>query len=539
MNNSSPEQHDNRLSEELVAYLDGELSHSESESVEARIRQDDRARSELQRFDRVWNALDNLERPTVGDSFTRTTIEMATVEAKKELAHETAMLPMRKRRRWIKIASLATVAALVGFATLAALMPNANRQLYVNLPVIMELDAYSEVRDIDFLRQLDQTSGDWLLAEWEDEVAPRAQALLDQSGASLRERQRYVDSLDAESQADLAGKHRRYQSLTPEMRDELTDWHTRLTNDVDAKELQEVMLAYYAWVSQADEIDQARLRSLDAAARVRRVEDMKRRADARSEWQLSPANAAALRGALDDMADDPQLERQRRKLVDDLMDKWEVPENRRDRFKLPSPRISIKMAMGSAFGDPPAEIVEYRNAIEERLIDALDEPTAGRLRGLPARDRSRRVATWLRMAMRQPQTPDVATLEKFFVSGDFTPDEQQRLLAMPTDQMLDELENMYIREFVGEGGDEREFQRMFGHGNRFGRRPWDERESRPERRGPRGPGDVDGPDGPGKPPRGERPPRSRRPDDEGPRPRGERRPVDRFPEDGLPRRPPN
>lgn len=521
MSTPGPRQHDERLSEELVAYLDGELSTSESESVEVRIGQDEHARSELQKFDRVWNALDGLERATVGDSFTKTTIEMAAVEARKQLAHETMMLPVRKRNRWIKIASLATVAALVGFAAIAALLPSPNRQLYANLPVIMELDAYSEVRDIEFLRLLNATSSDWLLSEWGGEIAPRSEALGELSAASYGDRRKYVESLDADARTDLASKHRRYQSLTPELREELTSWHTRLANDPDAAALQAAMLAYYAWVSREDEVDQARLRSLDAAERVERVESMQRWAERQSEMRLSPANVAALRKALDTAAADPELIRRHQQIVDSLpaFNKLKRSEGRRDRridglraLKRSSPRIAILMVeMATAFGnrdDLTQPITDFRDAVEARLIDALDPETAKRLRAMKQQERSRRLAFWLMASVRRPRTPDVATLEDYFVSGNLSAEDQQRLLAMPKDQMLEELEQLYVREFLGDAEGDREFQQMMqdfmGRGEDRGRR-WGDRGPRgpngPRGEGPRGRGPrIDGPRGMGPPP---------------------------------------
>lgn len=537
MSKSSP-QHDERLSEELVAYLDGELSTAESESVEARIRQDEQARSELQKFDRVWNALDDLQPVTVDESFTRTTIEMAAVEAKKELAHETAMLPVRRRNRWLKIASLATVAALVGFVALATLMPNPNRQLYGNLPVIMELDAYSEVRDIDFLRLLNAESSDWLLAEWGDDVAQRAEAVSAMTSSSFGERRRYVDGLNTDARADLASKHRRYQNLTPETRDELAAWHTRLATDPNAAELQEVMLAYYAWVSQEDEIDQARLRSLDAQARVDLVEEMQRRAERRSEMLLSPTNVAALRRAFNSMADDPKMQKLHSQAVrasealekspfSDQAGRKHIESMRR--LAAANPQLAMRLIiMASGAGrlqNPMGPITDYRDEIEKRLIQALDDSTTERLRSMPERQRRRQLAIWQMVAMRGPRNPDVATLEEYFVSGNLSPDVQQRLLAMPKDQMLHLLEEMYIHDFLGDSEGDRELQQfmrdVFMRG-RFGRGRWGDRDiHRPDERGPRGPGGPpgvrprrEGQRGPGPPP-GDRP---------GP-PRGNRSPI--------------
>lgn len=502
MNPSPTNPSDDPLAEELVAYLDGELSAAECESMERRISDDERARGELQMLDRVWNALDELPRATVDDSFTKTTIEMAALEAEKELVHETAMMPVRRRSRWLKTAGLATAAAIVGFAAIAALTPNPNRQLYANLPVIQQLDAYSEVRDLDFLRLLGSESGSWLLAEWGPEVQGDAAALTQLTSATYGERRSYVEELPAEGRADLAGKHRRYESLTPPMQQELNDWHTTVAAQPDAAELQQAMLAYYAWVSKEDESDQARLRLLAAEPRLERMEQMRSRDLRANLWQLDAANTLALREAIDAMVSDPEITRLHRAMIESLpsTNALKLPDRERDwrlmrlkALKESSPRLAILMIeMAAAWGDrepPIPNFKAYRDAIETRLIDALDETQAARLQEMTPQDRSRQLARWLAVTARRERKPDVATLEEFFVSGNLSPDVQQQLLAMPREQMLEHLERMYIEEFLGEKSLSREFNDfMRGFGRSGERRGWDNRNDR-EQRGERGPGE--------------------------------------------------
>ena len=65
--------HDQQL-EEIVAYLDGELSSEESARVERRLASDEAYRQQLQGIDRAWHALDDLPMATVDDRFSRTTL---------------------------------------------------------------------------------------------------------------------------------------------------------------------------------------------------------------------------------------------------------------------------------------------------------------------------------------------------------------------------------------------------------------------------------------------------------------------------------
>lgn len=504
---NSDGQSDKHLSEELVAYLDGELSASESESVELRIGQDHHARSELQRFDRVWNALDHLPPVTVSDGFTRTTIEMAAVEAKKELAHETHMLPVKRRQRWLKWTALVAAAVVSGFAALAMLLPNPNRDLYINLPVVMQLDAYSEVRDAEFLRLLDAKAGEWLMADWGPEVAGDAEALANLTTASYRQRRAYVDQLSGDDRTQLASQHRRYQSLSGEMRDELQDWHTALATDPHAPQLQKTMLAYYAWLSQQDEIEQASLRSLSANQRLQRVERMHKEQARRSRVSLSSQNSQALRNAIEAMVADPEIVALHRQMIDVLPDVSKLtPRDNHlgyrvealQALKRSSPRLAIFMVtMGSAIHDTPPpfkQIIAFRDATEQRMIAALQPQQVERLQSLDQRRRSQQLARWMYVSSRGQRKPDVATLEEFFVSGSLTEDVQQRLLAMPRDQMLKELEQLYIKEFLGEDSFSREFRELmpeYGPGWRStgrGRRGNAESPPRIEPpRGPRGP----------------------------------------------------
>lgn len=141
------------LDAELVAYLDGELDPAESRRIEELLAKDDQARARLRKLERAWDALDDLPRTTVDESFTRSTVEMIAVKAEQdvdELEHDV----MRRRGRWLLGIGGTAAAALIGFAIVQYAWPDPNRRLVEDLPVLEHLDEYSQVQDIDFLRQL-------------------------------------------------------------------------------------------------------------------------------------------------------------------------------------------------------------------------------------------------------------------------------------------------------------------------------------------------------------------------------------------------
>ena len=107
---------DDPVREQLVAYLDGELPAEEVRQVEQRLRSDEPFRRQLQGLERAWNALDELPRATVDDNFSKTTIEMAAVEAQREVASLTAAMPVRRRRRRVGLLVSGLLAAAAGFA---------------------------------------------------------------------------------------------------------------------------------------------------------------------------------------------------------------------------------------------------------------------------------------------------------------------------------------------------------------------------------------------------------------------------------------
>ncbi len=121
---NSPKSNNDRELEELVAYLDGELQPQPCGAVEKRLSNDDAYLHELQSLDNVWSALDELPQVTVDESFSRSTIEMVTVAAERDVAKRTTWLPVQHRRRLFLFAIVGILAATVGFSATRILVPS-------------------------------------------------------------------------------------------------------------------------------------------------------------------------------------------------------------------------------------------------------------------------------------------------------------------------------------------------------------------------------------------------------------------------------
>ena len=88
------------------------------------------------------------------DSFARTTIELACVQAENDLSQQKSLVAEdsnSKRRWWI---AGAVAAALTGFVLVRGLAAHRNNGLLADLPVIQQANVFSHVANVSFLHQL-------------------------------------------------------------------------------------------------------------------------------------------------------------------------------------------------------------------------------------------------------------------------------------------------------------------------------------------------------------------------------------------------
>jgi anti-sigma factor RsiW len=147
---------DASLEEQLVAYLDGELDTAASRRIEELLADDPKVRLTLQRLDRTWQLLGALDATPVDERFIQSTLEMVTVAAVEEVEQSRAQAPRRRRRRWLLTAASVAAAGLAGFLIVGRMVPDPNQELIEELPVLENLDQYSQVGDVEFLQMLCQ-----------------------------------------------------------------------------------------------------------------------------------------------------------------------------------------------------------------------------------------------------------------------------------------------------------------------------------------------------------------------------------------------
>lgn len=158
MKKEKPEHQDKQelgFDEELVAYLDGELSRDNASRVEDALSENAEYRLRLKQLQQAWDLMDDLPQSTMDESFIKSTVELVVVSAESEV-----MATVHRWKTWrigIWAVSLAAVLVMVwgGSALVNSLGGRDNQQLLNDLPLVQEIDVYDPIDNMDFLKELD------------------------------------------------------------------------------------------------------------------------------------------------------------------------------------------------------------------------------------------------------------------------------------------------------------------------------------------------------------------------------------------------
>jgi anti-sigma factor RsiW len=150
----SPEDREN-----LVAYLDGELSEAASRSLATKLTSSAAARRDVETLMATWEALDLLERPTAPEDFASRTLtgiahEGGAFDRSVLAASSWGRVALRVAAGVVAVA----LAGVVGFVATRHVWPDPTARLARQLSLAEHLDEYRAVGgDFDFLRQLDES----------------------------------------------------------------------------------------------------------------------------------------------------------------------------------------------------------------------------------------------------------------------------------------------------------------------------------------------------------------------------------------------
>ncbi len=422
--------HDQQL-EEIVAYLDGELSGDECARVERRLASDEDFRQQLQSIDRAWTVLDELPMTTVDDRFSRTTLSMVVEVAAEELQAKTRALPMARRRRWLATTFGALTAAALGFLVFRVAWPNPNQSLLADLAVIDNVDIYSQFKDIDFLQRLHEELGDEL-----DELGgdPKELAARQKHFAAIATPEggkEWLATLDDEQRASVRAKFNRFRELDEKEQRRLRDLHAEVTAAVDADELERTMLAYQQWLTSLPPVRQFELRNIDDAGdRIAQIEHW---ASEMRDDELLTLTEDELRRFFQDT---------RRAIVElsrsASRNDWDA-ERRGNRELIAA--LLGKDWWGRELGDE-FEARRSRREFYRAVLNALPERSRARFDALPPREKVDRFRTWMRQYTACQGEVTQEELERFFAE-DLDPDTQAELLSLQPGEMEKRLRQMY------------------------------------------------------------------------------------------------
>jgi anti-sigma factor RsiW len=140
--------------DELVAYLDDELSPEEAARVSRRLMEDPAYQQRLAQLQKAWDLLDVLQKAEPDAEFTRSTVEMVAVQQEMEAEQAQTFVRRRKIGWWIAGATAIAISAAAGFAVVHYQLQAPERQLLQDLPVIQRVDQLRNAESVDFLEQL-------------------------------------------------------------------------------------------------------------------------------------------------------------------------------------------------------------------------------------------------------------------------------------------------------------------------------------------------------------------------------------------------
>jgi hypothetical protein len=279
MNNDQPQPDGPGLDEDLVAYLDGELDDATSKRLEERLANDESARQRLRALAVSWDLLDHLPRSATDESFTRTTVELIAVEARKDVEAEQAAIPTRKRRRWIGGIIAGLAAAMIGFVAVIVAWPDENERLLRDLPIVQNFELYDVTPEIDGIKFLqDLESKELFVGDAAENVSP-AGTETSADGSPAREvlaaRRAEVESLSADEKNDLRKLYERFRTLPKEEQERLRAFDVALRAEMDEARLRAVLASYHNWLPTLSPLERANLLKMSKDDAIKEIQRLK------------------------------------------------------------------------------------------------------------------------------------------------------------------------------------------------------------------------------------------------------------------------
>ena len=417
--------------EQIVAYLDGELSSEESVEVERQLASDEHYRQELQSIERAWKALDVLPVRTVDDNFSKTTMELVVKDAQREVEQRTLALPVQRKKRKLTTFLMMGTCALFGMLGFRVLWHDPNQQLRNNLPVIQYVDLYTQFESISFLESLQHELGDppWMTESEAHTLETEIEEF--QLVSSIKTRASWLDQRSPAEKASLRAKYNRFQGLPATEQQRLRELHKQVVEAEDEKKLL-VLLHYHQWLKGVPAVGQYELRQqatpqARAQAAASRIEEQRKTAALElTEEQLRELTATVFRKIL------PVLR----------LHGNELSEQQRKELQNAEPERKLGTIIRLLNQHDKHELIE-------ELLDVLPEDARHQLQELPPHEQQRQLRAWFMQARmlitHTGKKGEVLQeqLEEYFVE-ELPIEVQEELLALPREEMMFRLKQKYL-----------------------------------------------------------------------------------------------
>lgn len=157
--------------EELVAYLDGELDPKAAEALATRLTLDSKLRAEADALQRAWDILDVLPRPQPSAAFASRTLsqviplpggsgtQLVTASGPAAVTMPAISTPRPGAGFWLGSALVILLAGLGGYLGHRAVAPSPKPAAVdpplEDVPLMKNLRLYRNVDDVDYLKKLD------------------------------------------------------------------------------------------------------------------------------------------------------------------------------------------------------------------------------------------------------------------------------------------------------------------------------------------------------------------------------------------------
>jgi anti-sigma factor RsiW len=424
---------DPAIREQLVAYLDGELDAENSRRIEDLLANDPQVRAALQGLDRTWELLDELDTPPVREGFTQTTLEMVAVAAAKDAQQIRSDAPRRRRQRRLLVVAGLLWTGLAGFLIARTVLPDPNRELLQDLPLLENLDQYRELDSLDFLRLLIRNK---LFVEEGDAGGS-------EPADSLAQRRDRIKAMSTAQKENLLNRQQQFSKLEPAERQRVRQLHDQLRNDPEAARLREVLTRYYQWLTALPEFRQLQLKEAPPEQRIQQIKKIQQTQAASAASQLDPPDREALRLWID------RYVRQHEARLLEM-----VPANYRRNVSKVTPEMRHRWVLALIYqrwkrvGAPALAALGSGELASLRA--GLSPPTRARLEALPTDKQWQMVAEWIgQVSVKRPSAgPRLPNLDEqlaHFFEFHLDDETRDRLMSLPGDEMQQRLRDRFDR----------------------------------------------------------------------------------------------